>query len=67
MLAFIKSSSLFDATTATAAVTGDGDPLLNSLFSSVHRDYGRVVEQIEDLVSDDCLQYVVESMWRFDQ
>ncbi|KAI8612963.1 TIP-1 family-domain-containing protein [Chytriomyces sp. MP71] len=43
------------------------DPAKASMFVSVESDYGKVIRQVEGIVAEDCCQYVVESMWRFDQ
>ncbi|KAJ3235344.1 hypothetical protein HDU81_000620 [Chytriomyces hyalinus] len=51
-----------------AQVDGNVDErmLSGSMFKGVESDYMRVILQIEDITADDCLQYVVESMWRYD-
>ncbi|KAJ3017967.1 UNVERIFIED_CONTAM: hypothetical protein HDU68_011389 [Siphonaria sp. JEL0065] len=43
------------------------NPLNHSVFSGISKDYTNVIGQIESIVSEDCLQLVVESMWLFDQ
>ncbi|KAJ3402183.1 hypothetical protein HDU80_005319 [Chytriomyces hyalinus] len=51
-----------------AQVDGNADErmLSGSMFKGVEADYMRVILQIEDITADDCLQYIVESMWRYD-
>ncbi|KAJ3082640.1 hypothetical protein HDU99_002055 [Rhizoclosmatium hyalinum] len=44
----------------------DSDPLLNSVFAGIEKEYSKVIEQIESVVAEDCLQEIVESMWQYD-
>ncbi|KAJ3201596.1 hypothetical protein HDU82_008008 [Entophlyctis luteolus] len=46
---------------------GDSVNFDQSLFHVMQKAYQNVLSQIEEVAVDDCLQYIVESLWRFDQ